>query len=122
MLDFMVPFPPSVNTMYPTVGKKRVLSETGKRYYAKFGACVAETLAGAPGPKWAGDIRVSLGIHAAKDGRKHDIDNLLKALLDGLVKSDVIKDDNQITELHVEKTYSEDGSKFVFVEVGQIQN
>lgn len=121
MLDLFVPFPPSVNTMYPTVGKKRVLSEAGEKYYAGFSECVAKVLGGAQPPKWAGDIKVNIHIYAPKDGRKHDLDNLLKALFDGLVKSDVIVDDNNITKLHVEKEYSDSKKKkYVFLEVEEI--
>lgn len=121
MLDVLVPFPPSVNTMYPTVGKKRVLSEAGKKYYDGFAECVAKVLGGAQPPKWEGSIKVNIHIYAPKDGRKHDLDNLLKALLDGLVKSYVIVDDNNITELHVEKEYSDSKKKkYVFLEVEEI--
>lgn len=41
--------------------------------------------------------------------RKPDIDNLVKALLDGLVKGRIIEDDNLVTDLMIQKRYIEPG-------------
>lgn len=41
--------------------------------------------------------------------RKPDIDNLMKGLLDGLVKGNVIADDSAVTDEHVQKRYPEPG-------------
>ena len=43
--------------------------------------------------------------HATK---KPDLDNLVKAILDGLVQGRVIEDDNCITDLSVMKRYADD--------------
>ncbi len=43
--------------------------------------------------------------HAVK---KPDIDNLVKAILDGIVTAGVIEDDNAITDLTVSKRYASD--------------
>lgn len=43
-------------------------------------------------------------VHATK---KPDLDNLIKAILDGLVLARVISDDNCVTDLHIMKRYAD---------------
>ena len=52
---------------------------------------------------------VSYGKDVVHHLRKPDLDNLVKSVLDGLVKGRLIKDDNIVTDLTAYKRYVSDG-------------
>lgn len=54
-----------------------------------------------------GPLSVILGF-TMPDNRKADIDNLVKGTLDALIEAGVMKDDNQVVELHATKRVGTD--------------
>ena len=101
MTDYPLPWPPSVNTYWrhPTRGAlagRTLISEKGRAYRL----AVASALQVNNLTKYVS--RVCLSIYAyPPDKRRRDLDNILKALLDGMVHAGVLEDDSLIDELHV---------------------
>lgn len=94
MTPLTLPFPPSVNRMYRVFGNRSILSAAGRAYRA----AVTEALAGTP--KLLGRVSVAIVAHPP-DNRRRDLDNLLKASLDGLVHGGALEDDSQIDDLRI---------------------
>lgn len=84
----VLPFPPSVNGTF----RQHNGSRLSKRYIAWRDAATVELLRQRP-TKHCGRVALTLEF-AAPDRRPRDIDNLLKAPLDLLVKQGIIEDDN----------------------------
>ncbi len=91
-----LPWPPTLNTMYATVGKRRVLSKRGREYRESVYAEVLNQH-GIFKP-FTSQIKVSVEL-IQPDRRKRDIDNLFKALFDALGYANCYMDDSQISEL-----------------------
>lgn len=96
----MLPFPPSINTLYfqgPKHGQK-FLSKKGKEYKARitnlYGSDEMEPI--------TCPIKVRIEM-IPPDSRMRDIDNYIKPVLDGLKYLDIIVDDSQITKMAVLK-------------------
>jgi crossover junction endodeoxyribonuclease RusA len=68
----------------------------------------------ATGVRTLGDVpvKVRIVVHPP-DRRRRDLDNVLKAILDSLEKSDVIEDDRQVRRLLVEFGQTVKGGKVV---------
>ena len=95
MEHFTLPFPPSLNMMYPT-------NRQGRRYTSKRGVGFKDDvkkLMALLKPKcFRGELKISINLfRPAKIG---DIDNYCKPILDSL-KTFCFDDDKQIVELHV---------------------
>ena len=88
-----LPYPPSVNNLYATVGRRRVLSKDG-RVFKSTVALEARRQGMRP---LDGFVSVSVVIYRPK--RAGDLDNRIKALLDGL-KGVAFTDDEQVDEIH----------------------
>lgn len=95
VLTLKLPWPPTVNTYYRNVNGRMVLSAKGRQYHND----VAMSLCGEQ-RQFTGRLKVYLCL-VAPTARKHDIDNRVKAVLDALEKCGVIRDDEQVDELHV---------------------
>jgi Holliday junction resolvase RusA-like endonuclease len=110
-----LPWPPSVNH-YKKVGRI-VKTKTGKLYQQRKNTCHTDKFyfdtyilhkQSMPSEwlKFANSetiaFEVSVYLYPPNTSR-YDIDNNLKVLFDGLVRAKVIKDDSQITRLHVQK-------------------
>jgi len=96
--SFRLPYPPSVNHYWRHVGSVTKISRKGRAYREK--VCSILSAVGAepiPGPL-AVDVQAF-----PPDRRKHDLDNILKALFDALEKGGAYHDDNQIMKLTAEK-------------------
>lgn len=60
-----------------------------------------------PGDK---PIQKMVGVHISLNNKSRmDIDNVVKPILDGLQESKVIRNDNQVKELRVDKNYNGKG-------------
>jgi len=93
--DLVLPWPPSVNTYWRTFRGRMILSKIGRMYQT----AIAEQVVMQSCPKF-GDrkIRVTIAAHRP-DKRRRDLDNLLKAALDGMGSAGVFDDDSQIVDL-----------------------
>lgn len=109
---FIVPVPPSVNSLYRNVtGKGRVKTE---RYRTWINAAGWDVRAQKPEPV-AGQVRVAYRVPWPKDNRHRDLGNYEKALSDLLVLHGVIEDDSKIIELLL--LYGESTEDKVLIEV-----
>ncbi len=96
MITFYLPMPPTVNHYYGQSGKRKFISEAGKKFRAK----VQEIVAQAGHEIIEGRVMFAVSIHPASK-RKQDLDNRLKPLQDALTLAGVWIDDEQIDVLHV---------------------
>ena len=95
--------------------KKRSLGILLKQAFRKKGKAIfteIEVVFALPYPKSTAKKRL---IDGAPHYKKPDIDNLLKAVLDTLVKCGVTKDDNQICAVTMKKVYTTDSQGFYLI-------
>lgn len=91
-MNLILPFPPTTNNLFRNVrGKGRVPT---KRYEQWMKQAMQELMVQQP-ERLVGFVSVDLGF-GRPDKRRRDLDNLLKAVLDALVKFAVIEDDSKI--------------------------
>ena len=93
-LQFDVPWPPSVNR-YWRHGRGRVYLAPAGRHYIEL---VRQSMPLFHEPWETEDLRLIVMAHPP-DRRKRDLDNILKALLDGLEKGSVFRDASQIKHI-----------------------
>lgn len=107
-----LPWPPTANHLTMTVGKRRVKTKKHRDYCESVRYCVL-----AQRIKPFGDDRLNVTIEAfPPDRRRRDIDNLFKAVLDGLGYAGVYDDDSQIDHLSITRLgIVRGGSVFVTV-------
>ncbi|MCR5414828.1 MAG: RusA family crossover junction endodeoxyribonuclease [Kiritimatiellae bacterium] len=94
-VSFELPWPPSVNRYYRHVGPRVLISREGRR----FRLMAVSRLAGRF-PKLTGRVELS-GDFYPPDGRRRDLDNVLKCTLDSLVHAGLIGDDAQIKRIDI---------------------
>ena len=96
--EFILPFPPSVNHYWKqkrTGG--RYVCQAGKNFKAVVKILVSQKHLPTLTDRLHVDIKAT-----PPDGRRRDIDNILKALLDSLTESGIWKDDSQVKKLSLE--------------------
>jgi len=114
MIRLKLPFPPSVNTMYPGNGKRRWLSKTGTRFVELTKVVVKmagydmrhHAKLGKPVILQDMPLKGRLGLKLilnVPDKRRRDISNCIKAVEDALTKAGVWLDDEQVDKLIVER-------------------
>lgn len=91
-----LPFPPSVNNLFATVGRRRIPTER----YAKWKAEAALMLMAQRPGKVLGAVNIRIDL-VPPDRRRRDIDNCGKAPLDALVKAGIISDDSAVRRLSI---------------------
>ena len=113
MSEYMLamPYPPSANTYWrhPTKGPlagRHLLSEKGRAYREVVKAMFSDY------SPLAGRLSVSI-VMMPPDRRKRDIDNVLKATLDGLTHAGVWGDDSQVSDLRIRWGENCKGGKLV---------
>ncbi len=95
----MMPWPPSVNNLFATVGETRVLSRVGREYRKSVAVIVCQ----AGFPRF-GASGLAVSIEAfPPDRRVRDLDNLFKAPLDALQYAGVFNDDSQVQRITIER-------------------
>lgn len=103
-VNLQLPWPPSVNTYWRHIamhGRPRVLiSKAGREY--RQAVCRAAVTAHAC-VQFEGELAVSI-VAYPPDRRARDVDNLLKATLDGMQAAGVYLSDSQITTLSITKS------------------
>lgn len=105
MLQFNLPYPPSVNHYYMRTKRGIAINPAGKAYRKLIWATLHECLGGIgkwDGESMYGDLMVEIIIYPP-DKRKRDIDNIKKALFDALQHAGLYKDDSQIVDDHTIK-------------------
>lgn len=119
-LVLQLPYPPTVNTLKSIVNGRMVLSKKGREYREAVADCCIPwvnscsgddghlSICGgqcatmvAPQVPMAGPLCVEIRV-ARPDKRRRDLDNILKAVLDGLGQAGVYEDDSQIQRLEVQ--------------------
>ena len=99
-INITLPYPPSMNTYWRMVvinGSPRMLLSKGGREYR---SQVDEAWLTSGCPSIEGRLAVKIVAHMP-DRRVRDLDNINKAILDGLKHCRLYEDDGQIDDLHV---------------------
>jgi len=111
--EITLPFPPSTNTYWRSIGRGRVIiSKRGREYREEVVyACIVERGAINPAPM---EGRLVVSIEAfAPDKRRRDLDNMLKAVLDALEHAKIYENDSQIDDLRIVRMPSGKPGKIV---------
>ena len=119
-MHLILPFPPTTNNLFRNVrGKGRVPT---KRYEQWMKQAMQELMIQRP-ERLAGFVSVDLAF-CRPDKRRRDLDNLLKAPLDALVKFAVIEDDSKIMAISARwiKDGEEAPATFIEVRMGRAQD
>ena len=98
MIELELPFPSSVNHYYRRVGPRTLISREGRRFRER----VCAQLARIGVRRMSGPLRIEIEVYPP-DRRRHDIDNVQKALLDALQHGGLYEDDSQIVKLDIER-------------------
>ena len=96
MIQFTLPFPPSVNTYWRMFRNRMIISAKGREYRKAVEQILADELIIVRHKP----LRVEIEVFRP-DRRKRDLDNLLKAPLDAMTYCKVWDDDSQIHELSI---------------------
>jgi Holliday junction resolvase RusA-like endonuclease len=106
MLEFELPYPPSVNHYFRMVGGRMLISREGRVFRTR----VCSTLAALGVRALAGPLAVEVEVYPP-DNRRRDVDNTLKSLLDALQHGGAYRDDSQIVDLRVRKCAAVEGGR-----------
>jgi Holliday junction resolvase RusA-like endonuclease len=98
MLEFELPYPPSINHYWRRVGERTLISREGRRFRQRVVAILAARQVAPLG----GPLAVDVDVHPPDDQRR-DVDNLQKPLLDALEHGGAYADDGQIVRLAITK-------------------
>lgn len=112
VLNFDIPYPPSINHYYLRTSSGVMIGAKGKTYRRDIGFILhrhRET--------FTPDKRLMLTMHVfPPDKRRRDIDNILKCAIDSLQHARIFEDDNQIDMLIiVRKEVVRDGKLSVWL-------
>ena len=96
-ITLTLPWPPSLNTYWRTFQGRMIISAKGRDYRK----AVAEQVTLQAGAlNYQGKLRVQIEAYRP-DNRRRDLDNLLKAVLDGCTHAGVWEDDSNIVDLRI---------------------
>ncbi len=96
-LKLCLPYPPTVNTYWRMFKNRMIISERGRKYRIDVLEAVLKQRAVKHLEK---DLKINIVV-TRPDNRRRDLDNLTKALLDGLTHAGLWEDDSQIVDLHI---------------------
>ena len=97
MIEITLPWPPTVNTYWRNFDGRMIISAKGREYRETVGdQMTVQRMV----KHFAGPLRVVIEAWRP-DKRRRDLDNLLKATLDGLAHAGVYEDDSQIVDLRI---------------------
>lgn len=97
MIEFEMPWSPSVNCYYRRVLRGVIINEKGKAYRREAAYALQEFKG-----SFTAEQRLSLYIEAyPPDKRGRDLDNLLKCFIDSVEYAGVFPNDEQIDELKI---------------------
>jgi len=98
MIEFYIPYPPSINNYYVRTKYGTMIGKAGKDYRARVIESIQEQLG--PFNVLCGRLSISMVLFPP-DNRKRDLDNTQKALLDAITHAGVYKDDSQLDQLYL---------------------
>jgi crossover junction endodeoxyribonuclease RusA len=119
-IELELPYPPTLNHYRTPVTRKRkggksyatlITTPDGEKYKKSLWQHIGKVY------NIDYDVHVSITLYP-KTKAKYDVDNFLKALLDGLTECKVWLDDSQVASLYVEKGEVVKGGK-VFVKISK---
>lgn len=114
-----LPYPPSMNTLWRSVGGRNILSEAG-RAYRRQGLTSLLVVPRADRACWPFTERLAVTINVhPPDRRRRDLDNIPKAVLDLLTHGGVYLDDSQIDRLLIQRQAVFPGGR-VFVDIASL--
>lgn len=108
MLEFELPYPPSVNHYWRRVGARTLISRGGRA----FRQAVCATLAAGKVKPLSGPLELFITVYPP-DRRRRDVDNTMKSLLDAMQHGGAYHDDSQIIRLSIERGSVTPGGKTV---------
>ncbi len=118
-LTVHLPYPPTVNTYWRMFKNRMIISERGRKYRVDVLEAVLKQRAV---KHLEGKLKVSIKV-TKPDNRRRDLDNILKAIGDGLTHAGVWQDDSQIVDLRIAwRTEFGEESYEVTVEVEELEN
>lgn len=95
VVALVLPWPPSLNNMYPTSRSgRRYLSDEGKAFKAAALAAISEQDA----RSFVGPVKIAMRLYRPQ--KRGDLSNRIKAVEDVLTAAGVWQDDGQVVELH----------------------
>ena len=101
MIELCLPWPPSVNRIWRSVGGRVLLSADGRAYRLAVAAAVLEQHGS--GDPLTGRLSMTLRAYPP-DRRRRDVDNLAKAILDAIEHAgSVYENDSQIDHLSIRR-------------------
>ncbi|MBB9905533.1 RusA family crossover junction endodeoxyribonuclease [Escherichia coli] len=95
-IEFVLPYPPTVNTYWRRHGNTYFISEAGKRYRRDVALIVCQQRLKL---NLSGRLAIKI-IAEPPDKRRRDLDNILKAPLDALTHAGLL-DDEQFDEINI---------------------
>jgi crossover junction endodeoxyribonuclease RusA len=108
-VKLILPYPPTVNTYWRANGHRRFISKQGVAFTDEVSLIVKNSKFKSFGDK---RLAIQIMIHP-RDKRRFDLDNLLKAILDALMKAGMYNDDSQIDYIEIARGEQVDGGKTV---------
>jgi crossover junction endodeoxyribonuclease RusA len=99
LFNLALPYPPSANTIWRAVGGRVILSEKGRLYRCQIAFDVMSQLGRFR--SISGPLALAVEV-MPPDRRRRDLDNVLKATLDGLTHAKVWGDDSQVKRIEIE--------------------
>jgi crossover junction endodeoxyribonuclease RusA len=114
---FALPYPPSINHYWRHVGPRTLISREGRTF--RTNVCALLGGGGPRKPPVGG--RIALAMDAfPPDGRRRDLDNLLKPSLDALQHAGVYEDDSQVDLLVARRREMDRPYGHIEVTVGEL--
>lgn len=95
--DLTLPWPPSMNKYWRTFQGRMIISADGRSYRK---AVADQVLIQRAAKNYTCKLRVQIEAFRP-DNRRRDLDNLLKAVLDGCTHAGVWEDDSNIVDLRI---------------------